>query len=93
MDFLADPLDGTAGELEDALAVACGYGQEVLLDFIGDNAIVRRRSGPRTWKTVTRGEWSWQDLQQLQAHGLLTVGSHTNLGWEIHPRPELLGAA
>jgi hypothetical protein len=89
-------LDLTAEQTElENIFRACSKNSEQVfqVDFINPGAtVVRHRKSPQAWNKVAEGSWTEDDIRALVYHGLVCKVGESSMGWEISPRPELVGA-
>ena len=81
-------------ELEDILRSVCKTQDDLVqFDFLREGkTIIRHQPRERVWTKITDGAWSKDDVQALIRHGLIHKVGQSAMGWEIRPRPELIGA-
>jgi len=81
-------------ELENILRLAAKSSEDLFrIDFISEGTtVIRHQARPRVWIKVAGGDWTREDVQVLVNHGLIVRAGQSAMGWEIRPRPELVGA-
>lgn len=81
-------------DLEELLrSVAKSQDEIFQIDFISQNVtVIRQKISPRAWKKITSGAWGREDVETLIRHGLLQKNAVSSMGYEVSPRPELIGA-
>jgi len=97
MDCISNELVEDQPDAQELVAIisasSSNTGDAFQIDFIRQGVtVVRKRISERSWKKITQGEWDQNSVSTLIARGLLVLHAKSTQGWEVYPRPELLGA-